>query len=101
MPQTSTAKLPSFVEKRRWWLLALALWAGVVGISLQRNLADLYQHGLTVTAEGARNMFRMVVLTRAWNAKHGGVYVPVNNDLQPTPTSITLDAISSPPTVNA
>jgi two-component system sensor histidine kinase/response regulator len=85
MPQTSTAKLPSFVEKRRWWLLALAFWAGVVGISLQRNLADLYQHGLTVTAEGARNMFRMVVLTRAWNAKHGGVYVPVNNDLQPNP----------------
>jgi two-component system sensor histidine kinase/response regulator len=85
MPQTTTAKLPSFVEKRRWWLLALALWAGVVGISLQRNLADLYQHGLTVTAEGARNMFRMVVLTRAWNAKHGGVYVPVNNDIQPNP----------------
>jgi two-component system sensor histidine kinase/response regulator len=30
-------------------------------------------------------MFRMVVLTRAWNAEHGGVYVAVGEKVQPNP----------------
>ncbi len=30
-------------------------------------------------------MFRMVVLTRAWNAEHGGVYLPVGEKIKPNP----------------
>lgn len=30
-------------------------------------------------------MFRMVMLTRNWNANRGGVYVPVTPDTQPNP----------------
>jgi hypothetical protein len=33
-------------------------------------------------------MFRMFVLTRAWNAEHGGVYVPVG--ARSSPTKITM-----------
>lgn len=40
---------------------------------------------MQVATEGARNMFRMVVLTRSWNASHGGVYVPVTPRTLPNP----------------
>jgi len=33
----------------------------------------------------ARALFERVVLTRRWNAGHGGVYVPVTKDTQPNP----------------
>lgn len=38
-----------------------------------------------MAVEGARNMFRTVVLMREWNAQHGGVYLPVTDNLQPNP----------------
>lgn len=33
----------------------------------------------------ARALFERVVLTRRWNAQHGGVYVPVTKDTRPNP----------------
>ncbi len=33
----------------------------------------------------ARAVFEQVILTRRWNAMHGGVYVPVTKDTQPNP----------------
>ena len=38
-----------------------------------------------VALAGARNMFRMVILTRNWNASHGGIYVPVTQRVAPNP----------------
>ncbi len=78
-------KIPPFIIQRRWWLLALLLWAGTVGWSLQSHLQDIRQQSIQIATEGARNMFRMVVLTRNWNASHGGVYVPVTPRTQPNP----------------
>lgn len=75
--------VPALVARRSWWLLLLLVWAAVVGTSLHFHLADLDRQSLDVATEGARNMFRMVVLVRAWNAEHGGVYVPVGPRVQP------------------
>ena len=63
----------------------MLVWGTLVGLSLQDHLTDLARQSLAVATEGARNMFRMVVLTRAWNAEHGGVYVPVSDKVQPNP----------------
>lgn len=78
-------RVPAFIGQRRWWLALLAAWAALMGISLRSHLADLDRQSLEVATEGARNMFRMVVLVRAWNAEHGGVYVPVGPQVQPNP----------------
>ena len=78
-------RIPTWIRLRRWWLPVLALWAAAVGISLNRHLDDLRRQSLEVASEGARNLFSMVVLTRAWNAGHGGVYVPVSDKAQPNP----------------
>ena len=77
--------IPQFVARRTWWLVPGLVWTVVVATSLRLHLADLQQQSLQVAVEGARNMFQMVVLTRAWNAEHGGVYVPVTEKIQPNP----------------
>ncbi|MBP6036362.1 MAG: DUF3365 domain-containing protein [Azonexus sp.] len=78
-------RIPQWIARRVWWLGLLALWAGAVGLSLQAHLADTREHSLDLALESARNMFRMVVLVRSWNAAHGGVYVPVTGETRPNP----------------
>ena len=78
-------RVPRVVRERRWWLLPLALWA-LASVSYYRtHLGDLRSQMEQVAIEGARNMFRMVVLTRNWNSSHGGVYVPVTPRTPPNP----------------
>jgi signal transduction histidine kinase len=78
-------RVPVFVQDRRYWLILLVLWSMVVAWSLRQNLQDIRGHSQAVVTEGARNMFRMVQLTRLWNSQHGGVYVPVDENNQPNP----------------
>jgi signal transduction histidine kinase len=80
-----TQAVPALLRQRRWWLLLLGAWAGAVGISLLNHLADLRQHSLDVASEGIRKVFHMVVLTRAWNASHGPVYLPVSDKVPANP----------------
>ncbi|MDZ7924081.1 MAG: hypothetical protein U5M23_08470 [Marinagarivorans sp.] len=60
-------------------------WTAAVGVSLSSHLADIRNHSESVVTEGARNMFRMVQLTRLWNSQHGGVYVLVDGKSPPNP----------------
>lgn len=76
---------PHFLTNRKNWLLLLLLWAGAVGWSLMDHLQDIREHNESVITESARNMFRMVVLTRQWNSGHAGVYVPVTEASPPNP----------------
>ena len=77
--------IPALIRMRRWWLLPLAAWAGLVGLAFYLNAREIRDQARQIAVEGARNMFRMVVLTRSWNASHGGVYVPVTPRTQPNP----------------
>ncbi|TCJ11879.1 DUF3365 domain-containing protein [Parasulfuritortus cantonensis] len=77
--------IPAFFRCRLWWFIPLLVWAGMTALSLHANLDDQRRHGFEVATEGIRHVFRMVVLTRAWNADHQGVYVPVTDTVQPNP----------------
>lgn len=83
--QRAAHAIPAFVRHRQWWPLLLLVWAAAVGLSLNAHITDVRHQSIQVATEGARNMFRMVVLTRSWNASHGGVYVPVTPATQPNP----------------
>ena len=61
------------------------MWALASGGYYRSHMADLQAHTEQVAIEGARNMFRMVVLTRNWNASHGGLYVRVSPRTPPNP----------------
>lgn len=63
----------------------MLVWLLAVSLSLHTQVSEIRAQSVQVAAEGARNMFRMVMLTRAWNASHGGVYVPVTPSTQPNP----------------
>jgi two-component system NtrC family sensor kinase len=76
---------PRFIAYRSRWLLLILLWMVAVGISLGFSLQTIRRHSLEVAAEGARNMFHTILLTRQWSARHGGVYVPVGPETQPNP----------------
>jgi len=77
--------VPRYIHQRRWWLIPLLLWIGGSMLYFHGHLRDMQQQLTAVGIEGARNMFRMVVLTRDWNSSHGGVYVPVTPTVQPNP----------------
>lgn len=68
-------------------LLLLIITIFMAGSFYVRILA-VRHHNLAVATEGARDIFRVIVLTRQWNAEHGGVYVfsseasPVNPYLE-------------------
>ena len=64
-------------------VLLLAGVSGVSGVSCYVGVSAAKHHNLEVATEGMRNLFRMMVMTRKWNADHGGVYVLVDGDTQP------------------
>lgn len=85
MSNTAIHVIPAAVRQRRWWLVFLLLWVVVVGTAFYAHTLNMRRQGVEVALEGARNMFRMVLLSRSWNASHGGVYVPITPDTQPNP----------------
>ncbi|MBF0621896.1 MAG: PAS domain S-box protein [Magnetococcales bacterium] len=74
-----------FFRNKRAWLLPVLGWTLLVGLSYWWNNATLKQHAITVATERARFTFRMVETMRLWNARHGGVYVPISQASQPNP----------------
>lgn len=75
--------IPAFIRDRRWWLPLFGLWAYIVGLAYLLQSEEAREQAMRVAVEGSRNMFRVVVFTRAWNASHGGVYVPITEHVQP------------------
>ncbi|WP_200233704.1 GGDEF domain-containing protein [Thiohalocapsa halophila] len=73
----------------RWQALRLSLaalgWVALVAVSLAWNLGQAVDHRNDLALQTARSFFQLLVLTRRWNADHGGVYVPVTPDTQPNP----------------
>jgi len=84
-PGHAMAVIPAAIRQRRWWLVLATIWTVVVGAAFYANSLSMRAQGMEVALGGARNMFQMVVLTRSWNASHGGVYVPVTPETQPNP----------------
>ena len=73
---TAPRRVSRFVRERGvvagpcWWS------GGPWSASRWRFRLRIREQSIQVGIEGARNMFRMVMLTRNWNASHGGIYVP-------------------------
>jgi two-component system, NtrC family, sensor kinase len=75
----------SLVVQRRWWLVLWAIYAAMMAFFLQAALAESRQHNIELATSAARNVFRILVTTRQWNAERGGVYVPIGANTQPNP----------------
>jgi signal transduction histidine kinase len=84
-PQPNIFKrlIRSVILHRSWRLVLWVIFAAFIGLSLRTSLKEIDKHNLEVASEGARNVFRMIVLARQWNASHKGVYVPVDEKTKP------------------
>ena len=58
-------------------------WWSVIAATLFWGALNARQEHHQFVIQTARYVFKHVVLTRSWNAKHGGVYVPVTAETQP------------------
>jgi diguanylate cyclase (GGDEF)-like protein len=65
--------------------LVLSLWVLLVSGSFTWNYAAAEKSRETVALQTARSFFDQIVITRKWNARHGGVYAPVTEQTRPNP----------------
>ncbi|WP_043795691.1 c-type heme family protein [Allochromatium vinosum] len=65
--------------------LVLGLWLVIVAGSLDWNLYQAAHHREELSRESARSFFDLLLITRSWNARHEGVYVPVTPETPPNP----------------
>ncbi|MCP3661099.1 MAG: DUF3365 domain-containing protein [Gammaproteobacteria bacterium] len=70
---------------RLFWLFPILVWSALATISAQSGLNNLDGMAEGLAYERAKSMFRLVQMTRLWNAQHGGVYVPVSETTLPNP----------------
>jgi len=64
-------------------VLVLAIWLVLITASFLWNYLNARHNQQTVAFQTAKGFFKQILVTRAWNAEHGGVYVPVSEKTQP------------------
>jgi diguanylate cyclase (GGDEF)-like protein len=57
----------------------------IIFISAIWNLSQARNHQHEIFLESGRSFFDLIVTTREWNSRHGGVYVPITNEILPNP----------------
>ena len=65
--------------------IVIFFWLLIVGGAFGKNYSNETRAHNDLAFQTARAFFDQVVLSRAWNAGHGGVYVPVSENTQPNP----------------
>ncbi len=79
-------------------LIVAIIWVFLVCLSLLWNYYHAIQDQKELAFQTARSFFQQLVITRQWNARHGGLYAPVSQKTQPNPylsiaqRDITVDA---------
>ena len=63
--------------------MVIFLWILALGISFSLGVASGKKNRDNMLLNTARTFFNQVVVTRRWNASHGGVYVKVTGDTLP------------------
>ena len=63
--------------------LIIIAWLGIISLSLGWNVYSARQEQLNLANESTRSFFNQIVITRLWNARHGGVYIKVTDKVKP------------------
>ncbi len=70
---------------RKLTVIGVVVWVAIVGASFLWNHAAAERSRDEIALRTARSFFDQIVITRSWNAQHGGVYVPVAEKTHPNP----------------
>ncbi|MCG8698601.1 MAG: DUF3365 domain-containing protein, partial [Bacteroidales bacterium] len=78
----------------------ILVWTVLVSVSFAWNYYLVSNSTTDIVLNKARAFFDQIVVSRSWNAEHGGVYVPVTKTTQPneylkdsTRDVVTIDGI--------
>jgi len=70
---------------KKYVIIIVILWIFVVLFSLFWNLKLDSENERNLANNGAQAFFEQAIISRSWNAEHGGVYVPITEKDQPNP----------------
>jgi len=63
----------------------MAVWLGILGSFAFWLEANTRQEERSLAMSTAKTLFQQNLVSRKWNAHHGGVYVPITAETQPNP----------------
>lgn len=63
----------------------ISIWIFLISLSFVFNYTSAVREQEAAALEVAKGFFHHISLTRLWNSKHGGPYVPVTEKTQPNP----------------
>ncbi|MCK5680370.1 diguanylate cyclase [bacterium] len=66
-------------------IIIILTWAMLVSISFWWNYTNAIKEQERIALQSSRSFFDHIVITRLWNARHGGLYAPVTEKTQPNP----------------
>jgi diguanylate cyclase (GGDEF)-like protein len=66
-------------------LIISIIWLLLVTTSFSWNYFHAGQYRNDLALHTARSFFQQIVISRQWNARHGGLYAPVTKTTQPNP----------------
>ncbi|MBI5558344.1 MAG: DUF3365 domain-containing protein [Deltaproteobacteria bacterium] len=64
-------------------LIMMAVWVCILGSFLYWIEMDTRREEKRLAQTTAKAIYQQIVITRRWNASHGGVYVPITSKTQP------------------
>ncbi len=67
------------------WLLPMLLWLFLISGDLVWNFFLIDNNITAIANDKGESFFKLVEITRIWNARHGGVYAMITKDNKPNP----------------
>ncbi len=72
-------------SKQIFFYLVLFSWILIIIVSYILNIKITKRNTINIITKQSAAFFEEIETTRLWNAKHGGVYVPITETTQPNP----------------
>jgi two-component system NtrC family sensor kinase len=73
------------LQARNFLMIVAVLLLAVLALSLYFDVVRARQQYEELATAVARSIFRQLLIAREWTSRHGGVYVPKTEDLEPAP----------------
>ncbi|MGQ1909074.1 ATP-binding protein [Marinifilum sp. RC60d5] len=65
------------------FITLLFIWILLISISFLWNYSNVKVNNEKVVLNKSQSFFNQILISRSWNASHGGVYVPIDEKTQP------------------
>jgi signal transduction histidine kinase len=71
--------------KRKYMIWLIVVWVMIVLASFLWNYSAIVSSNKKVVLNKSKAFFEQIVVSRSWNSRHGGVYVPISEGIRPNP----------------